>query len=1192
VSAVKGPKSTIHTAASFVGRAAEYGWLEGRLKLAAGGRPQVVLVSGDAGIGKTRLARELETAAAGAGLQVWRGRAREDLSVPYLPFEPLLAGILAARGPPERVPAASAIRRLLGPTSRSRAAAGRSGADAERLRVFGTITQALFDFARSRAVLIVLEDLHWADAASLDLLGHLTYAAADAEGPLSLLVLCTLRPFEGGEHLGRTLDRMGREDLCHTLELEGLDEVDLEALIRASGVDQPSRQLVGRIEKVTAGNPLFVQEILHLLEHEGALVERGGRWVTSVDPEELRLPERVTHAIDARIRTLSPSCREALATAACLGDRFGVEDLDTVAEGGSAELREWLEEGLRAHVLASHADRLHFAHPLLRRALYASASPARRRRTHRRIAAALECRHADDLEIHVSRIAHHWIRGYARGDEPVVLRRARLAAEQAFSVGAWAEAARTCEAALSVDGEAHALPERERADLHYRAALGHYRNMDAGPCLEHLERAIEIYGRLDDVVGLARALCEQARTYITLAPVPYGTLIDVARLEGVLERLGDEQAALRGWVHQTLSDVFMHARSSERAERCAREAIRLGRALEDDGLLAAASAALGNVQSQRLEVREALESYREGRRPAARSGDPWFEGWSLQRIPLALIWLGRLDEAEAAQREATRIAVRTGDWADHSLAMGGRATLALLRGELLAVELCAQETMALVRRSGYPWGGVVALTALYAARALRGEWAEAEDALAILEEPGRIFREGGAAAQAIAAVGRLRLAALSGRASAQTRAQVEGLSKAMQGFGPEAGTIGAFCAFVEIADLLSDPSLAEGSEAALELAGEHGVVFPGGGEFLLPRVRGVAGALARRWDAAEARFESAVEASRAAGARPDLARAELDYARMLLARGAAGDRDRAAERVERAIGLFREFSMEPFLRRAARMAEELGLALAPTDEPSSQDPGEPTRRELEVLEALALGRSDREICESLLLGKETVRRHLRTLFDKVGVDSRTGATAYAFERGLATPGGREPGTRVPAGDQLQVLLVSDIVRSTELIARLGDETAQKLIHVHNRIVRSCVRSHRGSEIQHTGDGFIVSFASAADAVRCAVAAQQSFARRARTTGDPGLRVRIGVHAGRVLAEEGRLFGVAINTAVRICSRAESSQVLVSDVVRALCEGTDLSFHAVGEVPLKGVEVPVRLHRVAWEEAWRPSAEGL
>jgi class 3 adenylate cyclase len=1165
------------------------------------------LLEGEAGIGKTRLVRELERDAVGAGLRVWHGRGREDLPLPYLLFQPLLAELAGGEPPGEDpAPAARALRSLLGEASRSDAASG-AEAQVERLRLFHAVASQSFALARDRTGLVVLEDLHWADAASLDLLAHIVYAATDCGAPLRLLLLCTLRPLEGGEHLAAVLERIGREEICHRLELAGFDEVETEALIRACGVGQPSHRLVARIAEVSNGNPLFAEEILHLLEREHALVERGGRWTTRVDPAELALPERVTHAIASRTRLLGQACRDALASAACLGERFDADELASVLDSRGADLHAWLGEALRARVLVSRGDRFHFAHPLVRQDFYTAADPVQRRAIHRRIALALERRRSDGREVDVTQIAHHWTLGQVPGDEEVVLRHARLAGDQAFSVFASGEAARHYEAALDVDRKARALQESERADLHYRAALAHYRDMDAASCLAHLEQASETFRRIDDAPGLARALVEQVRTYLTLSPVAYGTLIDVSELESVLGRLGEEHGSLRGSILLTLTDAFMHARLSGRAEECARRAVEVGRKLADDRLLATAASVRGTVQSQRLDVRDALASYRESLRLATRAGDPWIEGWPLQRLPLVLLWLARVDEADAAVAAAARNARRTGDWADHSLVMGAAALLAALRGDFAAVESRARETMAMVRRSRYPWGGVLALTVLYAVRALQGEWAEAEDALGILEEPGRVFAEVGPAARSIAAVARLRLRALSQRATAEIREEAGKLARLIQAVGPEVGTIGPSCAFVEIADLLGDPSLAEGSVAALEFAEDRGVVFPAGGEYLLPRVQGVAASLARRWDAAQAYFDRACEVAQAAGARPDLARAELDHARMLVARGADGDREAAAEWLARALPALRDLGMEPFVKAGTSLARELGVHCALSPDAGSAGV-EPTPRELELLALLARGRSDREIAEALLLGPGTVRLRTAALFEKIGVERRTEAAAWALERGLALPaagraedagalapalGRRAPPPPRPAAPAAErIILVSDMEQSTELITRLGDQAAQALLRVHNRIVRSCLRAHRGVEIQHTGDGFIVAFDSASDAVRCAVAIERRLARRERSSMGMPLRVRIGLHAGTPLAEEGRLFGVAMNTTARICSRAAPREILASEAVRALSAGSGLSFEALGEFALKGLERPVPLHRVVWEEEAPPGGESV
>ena len=175
------------------------------------------------------------------------------------------------------------------------------------------------------------------------------------------------------------------------------------------------------------------------------------------------------------------------------------------------------------------------------------------------------------------------------------------------------------------------------------------------------------------------------------------------------------------------------------------------------------------------------------------------------------------------------------------------------------------------------------------------------------------------------------------------------------------------------------------------------------------------------------------------------------------------------------------------------------------------------------------------------------------------------------------PGGaadaRDPGIRT--------VLFTDLVGSTTLTQRLGDEMAMEFLHVHDTIVRDAVAAARGREVKHTGDGIMASFVSAAAAVRCAAAIQRELARREQESSEHQIEVRIGGAAGEPVEHHDDLFGSTIQLAARLCSHAQAKEILVSNVVAELCIGKGLKFRALGEVPLKGFDRPVQIHAVEW-----------
>lgn len=169
-------------------------------------------------------------------------------------------------------------------------------------------------------------------------------------------------------------------------------------------------------------------------------------------------------------------------------------------------------------------------------------------------------------------------------------------------------------------------------------------------------------------------------------------------------------------------------------------------------------------------------------------------------------------------------------------------------------------------------------------------------------------------------------------------------------------------------------------------------------------------------------------------------------------------------------------------------------------------------------------------------------------------------------------------------EALSALLVTDLESFTSLLVRVGDLEARNLLREYNALLRTSLAVHGGVEITHVGDGVLASFRSIHAALNCAAEIQESLAQRADERTSSPFRTRIGVHAGEPFTEEGRLFGICVNTAFRICDAAASGSILVSDVARQLAEGKRLLFTDRGDFALQGLPRPLRLHELVWNRA--------
>jgi class 3 adenylate cyclase/tetratricopeptide (TPR) repeat protein len=1130
-----------------------------------------VLVEGEAGVGKSRLLKEIRERARACDAQVLCGRCSEDLPLPYRPFvealeEPLRDALGSEAG---------AVVQLLqpGPGEEPDDRSRRSGSGPEQLHLFREISRGCLTLARQRPTMLVVEDLHWADRSTLDLLEHVVFALADAavRAPVPLIVLCTYRGGEIGERQGRTIARLRREDICVGLDLPGLDEAEIDLLIRGLGLAEPTHQLVTTVSATTRGNPLFVQELLHDLVKRGALRRRGGYLAAVGDLGAARLPAELTAVIAARIRPLGERCREVLRLASLLGLRFSPATLAAASATPEDTLVTVLEEAMQQRLLVSDGPMFEFAHPLVRHVLASEHSGARVQGMHQRIAEALQRlppRGADD---YLLEITHHLIAAGPAADPRMVLRYARVAGQRAGAMSAWGEAARYYEAALGVADAAGDCSTRDRAGLHHQAAFAYSRDQDAGPCLEQYALAIAGYRETGDVDSLARSVAEQTRAHVMLASAPYGALVNVEPLREVLGALGDTNPELRGECLATLALAYWTARQPEQAERAAREALAI--TAGNPRLAAEAYHALALSQLHGLRQLEALQSWEQSREHARRAGDRWLESVALQRIPAALLGLGRLAEAESAALAACDLGRETENWAGCSIGLGNLVLVAVARGDFVAAEDHAREALTMVRRARYGWAGPYFLPALACARVLRGAWDEAADALTILVTPGYVFDDPGPSIRLLEWVYQQLVHAHADRLDDDVRDRLYRL--AASGASPEIVNLAGISALVETGDLIDDAPTAEAPYQALLTAAERGVVLTLGWTFLVERLLGVAATRARRWLPAETHFGAAVAAAARMGAGPELARTRLDHARMLVARGALGDADRAARLLADAAAGFETFGMTAFVERTARVAERIGMPL----------PGSPKRPmaaetlaapELDVLRRIARGRNAREIAEELAVAPASAEHRIRSVLHKIGVRGDDVALPAGARRVKAAAATASPSNPL-------AIMFTDMEGSTATIDRLGDATAREMLRIHDEVVRAALAAHGGAEVSHTGDGLMATFRSASGAVACAIAIQRALAHHGRTHPDLPIRVRIGLNVGEPIAERELLFGAAVNVAARICARARGGQILVADVVRQLVAGTGTTFVDRRRTTLRGFRARFHLFEVIWDD---------
>ncbi|HYU58420.1 MAG TPA: AAA family ATPase, partial [Actinomycetota bacterium] len=452
----------------FVGRESELAELEAALGDAVEGRGRLVLISGEPGIGKSRLAAELVRQAQARGIVVLSGRCWEAGGAPpYWPWvqalRPLvrelpahrLASHLGEGGPDvaQMLPEIrSALPDLAEPPSLD--------SDAARFQLFDSTAQFLLRAARDEPMVLVLDDLHSADVPSLLLLRFVAPELSRAH----VLVVATWRTGEMGiEHpLAEAVADVLRLPATRRLELAGFSERDVAAFVESTAGVTPSPQQVAAIRGETEGNPLFVQEVVRLLASEGML-EQVGRG-TSLPA----IPQGVREVIGRRLLHISDECTRVLTLAAVLGREFTLEALRRMSELAADDLLEVLEEAVSARVVEDVPGSLgwlRFSHVLIRDVLYEDVSGTQRLRLHRRAGTVLEELYRADPTPHLAELAHHFAQAAPAGEWAKAVEYARRAGDQAVDQLAYEEAVRVYGIALQALDLEPSAEEETRCDL-------------------------------------------------------------------------------------------------------------------------------------------------------------------------------------------------------------------------------------------------------------------------------------------------------------------------------------------------------------------------------------------------------------------------------------------------------------------------------------------------------------------------------------------------------------------------------------------------------------------------------------------------------------------------------------------------------------------------------------------------------
>ncbi len=685
---------------SFVGRERELEGLVAAAKNAIHDGRTVAFLCGEPGIGKTSLCRRLAASAHELGVCVLYGRSDEDLRANYQPFAEALGHLvvhcdedLLSEHVVEHGGALLSLVPALAKRLPNIKATQSADPDSERVRLFAAVVNLLSLASAEGGLLLIIDDMHWADKASLQLLRHL---CASHQLP-KVMVLGTYRDSElsAGDALSDALASISRETPIERFDLLGLEDIEIIAMMEAVAghtMDQDGVDLAHAVKRETEGNPFFTTELLRHLGETGLVYQDDtGRWVASADLYEKGLPQSVRQVVGQRVDRLGEDARKVLSLAAVIGRDFDIEVLALVAGLDENSVLDVVDRSVQAGLLTEvegMLDRFSFSHALTQHTLYEDLGASRRARLHSRIADVLEEVHGDALDARAAELARHFVAATKAVDVMKALTYSRKAGEQALAQSAPADALEWFEQALELYGQVDPSPTLH-CDL--LVGLGTAQRCNGDP--RHRQTLL-------DAAAIARELGDAGRLVAAALANSRGGVSSAGHIDE--ERLNVLDEALRGLpptdsVERALLLGTMTAELSytepERLARVASEALAVARRVGDPtALLRVVSLVYhGYVVPDNLEQR--LTDLADALAIASLNADPAVALQLHNSLAIASLQAGDGDGFDAHAEQCRRIAERLDQPFERWTASVLLCNQALLRGDANAAEAHANTAL-------------------------------------------------------------------------------------------------------------------------------------------------------------------------------------------------------------------------------------------------------------------------------------------------------------------------------------------------------------------------------------------------------------------------------------------------------------------------------------------------------------------
>ena len=903
---------------TFVGRENELRQLHTAFDNAMSGEGSLVMVVGEPGIGKTSLCGQLDTYATLRGGKTLVGHCYEEgsLSLPYLAFVEAMRTYVLARDAAglksDLGSGASEVARIVSDVRERLDVEPSDPGDPEqdRYRLMQSVTSFLANAANVQPLVIVLEDLHDADAGTLDMLTHVARNLSGSR----LMLVGTYRDVEvdRSHPLSSALAELRRVANFDRIGLRGLTADEVQRMMAAIAAHDVPWGISEAVYRQTEGNPLFVQEVLRYLVEEGMLAHRHDGPARQTPPE-MRIPEGLTDVIGKRLSRLSTEANSVLSIASVIGRDFRLDVLQKVAGLSEDDLFTALEEAQAAAVIeersgAGTAVGFRFAHAFFRQTLYEETFAPRRIRLHQQVGRALEEAYGNRLEEHAAELTEHFAQSTEHEDLQKALSYGEMAAERAMSVYAYGEAVRLLEQALQVQEVLDPDDKAKRCDL--LLALGEAL-MPAGDPLRAVEAVAPEAFTLADALGDDRRGSAVSRLGLT-GLLRYGAGAAVVTPEYRVwaeraDRVAAPETSERVFADTALAWLEFVNPGSTEFSALSNRALELARRLDDPKMLWLAAAP--NVYAvawppQHLEGRIRLA--REVAQWPREHADLTYLPWTLHFCAAVLLGAGDREGAEALWEEVGQIAERTLDTTPTLLTLHRTNLLLFVDGRLEESLQGIERFVDRAEELGSPVMG-----------RLFGAWqfkhllylGRAEEALAATGyELGSLLPA--APAICLAHLGRL----------PEAREALHNVLQTIEDETAKGGTrLGVISLTLELAVTLADRDAAAALATMLAGHEKYAPMFSGSSN---GRNLGGAAALLGNLEDARAHYQAALEVLAKVRQRPEIALIRLELAELLLD-NYPDDRAEALEHLDFAVTELRDMKMQPALEGALSRREIL-----------------------------------------------------------------------------------------------------------------------------------------------------------------------------------------------------------------------------------------------------------------------------